>query len=86
MARGTQTLMGVDCAIAVSGVAGPTGGSPEKPVGTIWVAIAVGEELYTKRLKLGKDRLQNIERTTTISLNLLRLFLLQALPANQIRR
>ncbi|MFK7796188.1 MAG: competence/damage-inducible protein A [Aureispira sp.] len=83
MARGTQELMQVDCAIAVSGVAGPTGGSPEKPVGTIWVAIATGEELYTKRLQLGKDRLQNIERTTTIALNLLRLFLLQALPTNK---
>lgn len=83
MARGTQQLMKVDCAIAVSGVAGPTGGSPEKPVGTIWVAIAKGEEMYTKRLQLGKDRLQNIERTTTIALNLLRLFLLEALPTNQ---
>lgn len=83
MARGTQELMKVDCAIAVSGVAGPTGGSPEKPVGTIWVAIAKGDEMYTKRLQLGKDRLQNIERTTTIALNLLRLFLLEALAANK---
>ncbi len=86
MARGTQQLMAVDCAIAVSGVAGPTGGSPEKPVGTIWVAIVVGEELYTKRLQLGKDRLQNIERTTTIALNILRLFLLKAIPAEDIQR
>lgn len=85
MVRGTQQLMQVDCAIAVSGVAGPTGGSPEKPVGTIWIAIAKGEELYTKRLQLGKDRLQNIERTTTIALNLLRLFLLDALPTDVIK-
>ncbi|MGH1337200.1 MAG: competence/damage-inducible protein A [Aureispira sp.] len=85
MARGTQQLMQVDCAIAVSGVAGPTGGSPEKPVGTIWVAIVKGEECYTKRLQLGKDRIQNIERTTTIALNLLRLFLLQALPVDEIK-
>lgn len=84
MARGTQELMQVDCAIAVSGVAGPTGGSPEKPVGTIWVALVKGEQLYTKRLKLGKDRIQNIERTTTIALNLLRLFLLNALPTEDI--
>lgn len=84
MARGTQQLMDVDCAIAVSGVAGPTGGSTEKPVGTIWIAIVKGKDCYTKRLKLGKDRLQNIERTTTIALNLLRLFLLQALPADNI--
>lgn len=85
MARGTQALMEVDCAIAVSGVAGPTGGSPEKPVGTIWVAIVKGEQLYTKRLQLGKDRIQNIERTTTIALNLLRLFLLNALPVEDIQ-
>lgn len=79
MAKGVQDLLKTDCAIAVSGVAGPTGGSPEKPVGTIWVALRVGDQAYTKHLQLGKDRLQNIERTTTIALNLLRLFVLNAL-------
>lgn len=80
MARGTQKLLNVNCAIAVSGVAGPTGGSPEKPVGTIWVAVTENEKIYTKKLQLGKDRIQNIERTTTIALNLLRRFLLDDLP------
>jgi nicotinamide-nucleotide amidase len=80
MARGTQKLLNVNCAIAVSGVAGPTGGSPEKPIGTIWVAVTENEKIYTKKLKLGKDRIQNIERTTTIALNLLRRFLLDDLP------
>lgn len=79
MAKGVQELLKTDCAIAVSGVAGPTGGSPEKPVGTIWVALRLGDQAYTKCLQLGKDRLQNIERTTTIALNLLRLFILNAL-------
>jgi len=79
MARGTQKLLNVNCAIAVSGVAGPTGGSPEKPVGTIWVAITKNDEIYTQKLQLGKDRLFNIERTSTISLNLLRRFLLNDL-------
>lgn len=79
MARGTQKLLNVNCAIAVSGVAGPTGGSPEKPVGTIWVAVTENERIYTQKLQLGKDRLQNIERTTTIALNLLRRFLLDDL-------
>lgn len=83
MARGTQQLLNVDCSIAVSGVAGPTGGSPEKPVGTIWVAIANKEALFTKRLQLGKDRLQNIERTTTFALNYLRRCLLNDLPSNE---
>jgi nicotinamide-nucleotide amidase len=79
MARGTQKLLGVNCAIAVSGIAGPTGGSPEKPVGTIWVAVTKNDEIHTQKLQLGKDRLFNIERTSTISLNLLRLFLLNDL-------
>lgn len=83
MAKGAQELLQVDCAIAVSGVAGPTGGSPEKPVGTIWVAVMVGDQTYTKKLQLGKDRLQNIERTTTIGLNLLRLLLLNDLPKSE---
>ena len=76
MARGTQKLLNVNCAVAVSGIAGPTGGSPEKPVGTIWVAVTKNEEIYTKKLQLGKDRMQNIERTTTVAMNLLRRFLL----------
>lgn len=79
MAKGVQKLLKTDCAIAVSGVAGPIGGSPEKPVGTIWIALRLGDQEYTKHLQLGKDRLQNIERTTTIALNLLRLFILNAL-------
>ena len=79
MARGTQKLLNVDCAIAVSGIAGPTGGSPEKPVGTIWVAVTKNDDIYTKKLQLGKDRMQNIERTTTIAMNLLRRFLLDDL-------
>ena len=79
MARGTQQLLNVDCAIAVSGIAGPTGGSPEKPVGTIWVAVTKNDAIYTKKLQLGKDRMQNIERTTTIAMNLLRRFLLDDL-------
>jgi len=79
MARGTQKLLGVDCAIAVSGVAGPGGGSPEKPVGTIWVAVAKQEEMFTKKLQLSKDRIRNIELTSSHALNLLRRFLINDL-------
>ena len=76
MAKGAQQLLGVNCAIAVSGVAGPTGGSPEKPVGTVWIAIAVEDQIYTQKVQLGKERMQNIEQTSTIALNLLRRFLI----------
>jgi nicotinamide-nucleotide amidase len=79
MAKGTQKLLGVNCVIAVTGIAGPTGGSPEKPVGSIWIAVAKNEEIYTKKVQLGKERLQNIEQTSTIALNLLRRFLINDL-------
>lgn len=81
MVKGVQQLFKTNCAIAVSGIAGPDGGTPEKPVGTIWVAIANGTEVYTKKLQLGTDRLQNITRTTNIAMNLMRLMLLDALDS-----
>ncbi len=45
MVKGACTLLGVECAVAVSGIAGPTGGTPDKPVGTVWMATAVGDTL-----------------------------------------
>ncbi len=79
MAKGTQKLLGVNCVIAVTGVAGPTGGSPEKPVGTVWIAVTKNDDIYTKKVHLGKERMQNIEQTSTIALNLLRRFLINDL-------
>lgn len=64
MVTGVQRLMKTDYAVATSGIAGPTGGTPEKPVGTVWVAIAVGEKIYTSLLQLDdKGREANIENT-----------------------
>lgn len=64
MVTGVQRLMKTDYAVATSGIAGPTGGTPEKPVGTVWVAIAVGEKIYTRLLQLDdKGREANIENT-----------------------
>ena len=71
MAKGVQAQMGVDIGIATSGIAGPDGGTEDKPVGTIWVAIAIGDEVKTRQLKLFKDRLLNIQMTAVTSLAML---------------
>jgi nicotinamide-nucleotide amidase len=75
MASGLKKLLHVDYAIATSGIAGPHGGTEEKPVGTIWIAIAGPKSIETKKLQLGNDRTRNIEMTSSIALNLLRLFI-----------
>lgn len=63
MARGVKKLMGVDMAVATSGVAGPSGGTPEKPVGTVWMALAYGDEVVAKKLQYGNLRQATIDRT-----------------------
>lgn len=60
MAKGLQNLLQVDCAIAVSGIAGPDGGTEDKPVGTVWIATQVGDEVVAKRHQFGKYREANI--------------------------
>ena len=64
MVNGVKQLLNVDYAIATSGIAGPDGGTPEKPVGTVWVAVAGKNEVKTKLFHFHHDRLINIERTT----------------------
>ena len=56
MVRGAQRHSGARFAVAVSGVAGPDGGSPEKPVGTVWLAWADGERLVSERCQFNGDR------------------------------
>lgn len=59
MVKGVLALSGAEIAVAVSGIAGPSGGSPEKPVGTVWFAWAMASgELHTQRLEFAGDRLQ----------------------------
>ena len=70
MVCGVSRIMATDCAIATSGVAGPGGGTPEKPVGTVWVAVKLGAVVKTKKLQLRDEgRLQNIENATLEVLN-----------------
>jgi nicotinamide-nucleotide amidase len=56
MARGAQQNSGARFCVAVSGVAGPGGGSPEKPVGTVWLAWAAGEQVVARRFQFDGDR------------------------------
>lgn len=61
MVCGVSRLMSTDCAIATSGVAGPGGGTADKPVGTVWVAVGAGDCVRTKKLQLcDAGRLQNV--------------------------
>lgn len=74
MVSGALQLLGTDIAVATSGIAGPTGGTPEKPVGTIWLAVGNKERTVTQKLSLGKDRIRNIQYTAMRALNAVRLF------------
>ena len=72
MAEGVRKVLNADVGIATSGIAGPNGGTPDKPVGTIWIAVSTDQRTVTRLLKLGPYRDQNIQLTATYLLNLLR--------------
>lgn len=72
MADGARRVMGTDFAVAVTGIAGPTGGSPEKPVGTVWIAVASEKGMAAEKQVFGDDRIVNISRSSNAALNLLR--------------
>ena len=57
MANGIQRLTGSDWAISTTGVAGPDGGSGEKPVGTVWISVVGCDGLYSQKLELDGDRM-----------------------------
>ena len=74
MVSGAQANSGARYAVAVSGVAGPDGGSAEKPVGTVWVAWAEGSKVFTQRCLFAGDREQVRRQTVYTALEgLLRL-------------
>jgi nicotinamide-nucleotide amidase len=79
MAEGVRTLCGADCALAITGIAGPSGGTPQKPVGTVWIAAAVPGRLEARLLRLAGSRSDIRDRAVQASLALL-LTLLRGLP------
>ena len=66
MVRGAQAQSGAQFAVAVSGVAGPGGGSPEKPVGTVWLAWGAGDEVSSERRHFAGNR-DEVRRQTVIA-------------------
>lgn len=72
MATGCRARIGTDYAIAVSGIAGPGGGSAEKPVGTVWIAIATPTSVFSKKHFFGEEREYTMERAAVTALGMLR--------------
>ena len=71
MAQGVAKLMRTDCAIATSGIAGPDGGTPLKPVGTVWIAVKYGDQIVSECLHFSGDRNSVIESATNHSMVML---------------
>jgi nicotinamide-nucleotide amidase len=78
MVAGALKIVKTDFALAVSGIMGPDGGTEEKPVGTVWIAVGNTNKTETMKLNLRFDRQRNIIITANQALNFLRKFILSA--------
>ena len=75
MAKGGLKQLETDYIIATSGIAGPGGGMPDKPVGTVWIAVGNKDEIIAKKYVFGNDRARNTHLTSIVGLDMLRKFL-----------
>ncbi|HBF87942.1 MAG TPA: damage-inducible protein CinA [Bacteroidales bacterium] len=75
MATNVRSKFNVDYSIATSGIAGPNGGTAEKPVGTVWIAIASKNNVYSEKFQLGEHRGRNITRASNTALSMLKKFI-----------
>jgi nicotinamide-nucleotide amidase len=71
MATGVRNLMEADFGVATTGVAGPSGGTEENPVGTVWIGVASAKGVVSKRFNFGKDRENVINRATVAAYEML---------------
>jgi len=72
MAEGVRKLLRSDVSVATSGIAGPSGGTAEKPVGTVWIAVSSEDKTISRQFKFGSLREQNIIRATQAALLMLK--------------
>jgi nicotinamide-nucleotide amidase len=77
MLKGVLDKLNTDYGIAVSGIMGPDGGTPGKPVGTVWIAVGNKERCITQKIQQRFGRQKNIEVTSVMALNIMRKFILE---------
>ena len=68
MAKGALSLFETNCSIAISGIAGPDGGTDEKPVGTVWICTMLNDSVITQKYTFGNSREENIRRSATMAM------------------
>lgn len=71
MARGARKALGTDLAVSISGIAGPGGGTAEKPVGTTWIGLVAADGEWTRHFLFSGDRLQNKSHAADAALQIL---------------
>lgn len=70
MAASVREKFNADIGVAVSGIAGPGGGTDEKPVGTVWIAVSHGKEVIAQKFLMGSDRIRNIEKSAVMAMKM----------------
>ncbi|MGE5373746.1 MAG: CinA family protein [Bacteroidota bacterium] len=76
MARGARRVLATDIAVSISGIAGPGGGTLEKPVGTTWIGLVASDGEWTRQFQFAGDRQQNKSSAADAALQILRDYLL----------